>query len=156
MSTQNLTLQSYLTGSSKIPSGKNPPPSHSEEVTAIIGELDLSDEDKAAITYGLNLIIWLPNLILEQRISHHRLQLMLFGKATSAKSSKNNSDQKNDNNKKPEDNDTPSANDKSANDEVLDITSTSDVDDEPQKSGRTGRKPILNIKPLITSFPMRA
>ena len=29
-----------MTGSSKIPSGKNPPPSHSEEVTAIIGELD--------------------------------------------------------------------------------------------------------------------
>ena len=29
-----------MTGSSKIPSGKNPPPSHSEEAEAIIAELD--------------------------------------------------------------------------------------------------------------------
>ena len=58
-----------------------------DALKAIIDELNLPEENKAAITYGLNLIIWLPKLILEQRISLHRLQLMLFGKATSAKSS---------------------------------------------------------------------
>ena len=33
-----------------------------DTLKAIIDELDLSDENKAAITYGLNLIVWLPNL----------------------------------------------------------------------------------------------
>ncbi len=124
-----------------------------DALKAIIDELDLSDENKAAITYGLNLIIWLPKLILEQRISLHRLQLTLFGKATSEKSSKNNSDQKTDNNKKPEVNETPSDKGKSANDEDLDITSTSDVDDEPQKSGRTGRKLHTEYKAIDHFIP---
>ena len=58
-----------------------------DALKAIIDELDLSDEDKAAITYGLNLIVWLPKLILEARSSLHRLQLMLFGKAAPTKKS---------------------------------------------------------------------
>ncbi len=70
------------------------------------------DEDKDAITYGLNLIIRLPKLILEQRISLHRLQLMLFGKAASTRKSKDSNDNKTGNNKKPED-------EESANDEDL-------------------------------------
>ena len=94
-----------------------------DALKAIIDELDLSDENKAAMTYGLNLIIWLPKLILEQRILLHRLQLMLFGKATSA----NYAD--------------------------LDITSTSDVDDKPQKSGRTGRKPHTEYKAIDHFIP---
>jgi len=85
----------------------------------IIDELDLSDGDKAAITYGLNLIVWLPKLILEQRISLHRLQLMLFGKAAPAKQSANSNDKNTGNNKGSEDNQVSSDNDKSANDEDL-------------------------------------
>ena len=108
---------------------------------AIIDELGLSDEDKAAITYGLNLIVWLPKLILEQRISLHRLQLMLFGKAAPTKKSKNGNDKKTGNNKKPEDAQASLDNEESANDEDLDIIPASDVGDEPQTSGRTGRKP---------------
>ncbi len=107
----------------------------------IIDELALSGEDKAAITYGLNLIIWLPKLILEQRISLHRLQLMLFGKTASAKKSKSGNDNKTGNDQKPDDNQTSLDNKESANDEDLDSTATSDLDDEPQTSGRTGRKP---------------
>ena len=34
-----------------------------DALKAIIDELALSDKDKAAITYGLNLIVWLPKLI---------------------------------------------------------------------------------------------
>lgn len=116
-----------------------------DTLKAIIDEFALSDEDKTAITYGLNLIVWLPKLILEQRISLYRLQLMLFGKAAPAKKSASNKD-KNASNKRAEDNQVPSDNDTSANDEDLELTAASDLDDEPEKSGRTGRKPHTDYK----------
>ena len=113
----------------------------------IIDELDLSDEYKAAITYGLSLIIWLPKLILEQKISLHRLQLMLFGKAAPAKKSKKDNDKKTGSNQKPEDNESSTGKDKPANKEDLDITPCSDTDaEELGKSGRTGRKPHTDYK----------
>ena len=112
-----------------------------DTLKAIIDELDLSDENKAAITYGLNLIVWLPKLILEQRISLHRLQLMLFGKAAPAKNLANTNDKNTGNNKGLEDNQVSSGNDKSANDADLAAIAAKDTDDEPPKSGRNGRKP---------------
>jgi len=124
-----------------------------DALKAIIDELDLSDENKAAITYGLNLIVWLPKLILEQRISLHRLQLMLFGKAAMTKKSKNGNDNKTGNDKKLEDDQASLENEESANDEDLDITTTSDLDDEPQTSGRTGRKPHTDYKAIDHYIP---
>ena len=99
-----------------------------DALKTIIDELELTDEHKAAITYGLNLIIWLPKLILEQRISLHRLQLMLFGKAAPAKKSKNGDKKKTGNNKSSEDNQVPSDNATPANDEYLDITASPDLE----------------------------
>ena len=120
----------------------------------IVDELDLSDEYKAAITYGLSLIIWLPKLILEQRISLHRLQLMLFGKAVPAKKPKSGDNKKTDNNKNPEDDHSSIDNAESANDEDLDIIPASDVDaEEPSKSGRTGRKPHTDYKAIDHYIP---
>ncbi len=119
----------------------------------IIDELDLSDEYKAAITYGLSLIIWLPKLILEQRISLHRLQLMLFGKAAPAKKSKNGDNKKTNNNKNPEDDHSSIDNEESANDEDLDIAATSGLDDEPPKSGRKGRRPHTDYKAIEHFIP---
>ena len=124
-----------------------------DALKVIIDGLDLSDEDKSAVTYGLNLIIWLPKLILEQRISLHRLQLMLFGKAASAKPSKNNNDKNTGINKKPKDNQTSSNNDKPANDEDLDLTLPSSANEERQKSGRTGRKPHTDYKAIDHFIP---
>ena len=46
MSTQNLTLQNYLIGSSKIPSNQNLPLSPSEDTAAIIKELDRAVVEK--------------------------------------------------------------------------------------------------------------
>ena len=117
-----------------------------DTLKAIIDAFDLSDEDKTAITYGLNLIVWLPKLILEQRISLHRLRLMLFGKAAPAKKSANSNDKNTGNNKKSEDKQICSDNDKSANDEDLDLIAPSDSDDTSQKSGRTGRRPHTEYK----------
>ena len=117
-----------------------------DALKTVIDELDLSNEDKAAITYGLNLIGWLPKLILEQRISLHRLQLMLFGKAAPAKKPASSKDKNTDNNNRSKDNETHSDNDTSANDEDLDITAASDLDNESEKSGRTGRKPHTDYK----------
>lgn len=124
-----------------------------DTLKAIIDELDLSNEDKAAITYGLNLIVWLPKLILEQRISLHRLQLMLFGKATPAKKPASSKDKNTDNNNRSKDNQTHLDNDTSANDEDLDITAASDLDDESEKSGRTGRKPHTDYKAIDLFIP---
>lgn len=124
-----------------------------DALKAVIDELDLSDENKAAITYGLNLIVWLPKLILEQRISLHRLQLMLFGKAALAKKSKNGNDNKTGNNTKSEDDQASLDNEESANDEDLDIAATSGLDDESPKSGRNGRRPHTDYKAIDHYVP---
>ena len=76
-----------------------------------------------------------------QRISLHRLQLMLFGKAAMTKKSENGNDNKIGNNKKSEDDQASLDNEESANDEDLDITAISGLDDEPPKSGLNGRRP---------------
>jgi len=124
-----------------------------DALKAIIDELDLSDEDKAAISYGLNLIVWLPKLILEQRISLHRLQLMLFGKAAPAKKSANSNGKNTANNKGFEDNQVSSGSDKSANDEYLAPVVVPDTDDEPLKSGRSGRKPHTDYDAIDHVIP---
>ena len=90
----------------------------------IINELGLSNEDKAAITYGLNLIFWLPKLILEQRISLHRLQLILFGKAAATKKSKKGTDKKTASIKKTDNKDSEVDIDISANNNLLHIDDT--------------------------------
>jgi hypothetical protein len=124
-----------------------------DALKATIDKLGLSDEDKAAITYGLNLIIWLPKLILEQRISLHRLQLMLFGKAAPTKKPKDGNNNKTGNNKKPEDDQVSTDKEESANDEDLNITPPMATDDEPQTSGRTGRKPHTEYKAIDHYIP---
>ena len=124
-----------------------------DALKAIIDELGLSDEDKAAVTYGLNLIIWLPKLILEQRISLHRLQLMLFGKAAPAKQSRKSNNKKTDINKNPDDKGNTPDIDKSANDEDLDIIPSSDIYAEQPRSGRTGRKPHTDYHAIDHFIP---
>ncbi len=78
---------------------------------------------------------------------------MLFGKAASTKRSKNGDNKKNDSNQKPEDDQSSTDNEESANDEDLDIILASDVDDEPQTSGRTGRKPHTEYKAIDHFIP---
>lgn len=111
---------------------------------AIIDGLDLTSEDKEAINYGLNLITWLPKLLLEQRISIHRLQLMLFGKAAPIKQSKNSADKKTSSNKEVDGGELSSESDDSheaANDEDLASSKAPATDNELEESGRGGRIP---------------
>ena len=57
-----------------------------EEIEAIkqeVKKLALSDETITVIIYGLSLILWLPKLILEQKITISRLKELLFGKGHS-------------------------------------------------------------------------
>jgi transposase len=54
-----------------------------EEINGIKGEIQkagLPDETVAVLMYGLNLILWLPKLILEQKVTISRLKELLFGK----------------------------------------------------------------------------
>ena len=56
-----------------------------EEIEAIkqeVKRLGLSDETITVIIYGLSLILWLPKLILEQKITIYRLKELLFGKSS--------------------------------------------------------------------------
>lgn len=69
---------------------------------ATVRKMDLSDDDIETIIYGLNLIGWLPKLILEQNITIHRLKLMLFGKPKVPFDSKNKGN--NQSNSNPTDN----------------------------------------------------
>ena len=54
-----------------------------EEIEAIKAEIKksgLPDETVTMLMYGLNLILWLPKLILEQKVTISRLKDLLFGK----------------------------------------------------------------------------
>ena len=54
-----------------------------EEIASIKAEIKkagLPDEMVTVILYGLNLIEWLPKLILEQKVTISRLKELLFGK----------------------------------------------------------------------------
>ena len=56
-----------------------------EEIDAIkqeVKKLGLSDETITVILYGLSLILWLPKLILEQKVTISRLKELLFGKSS--------------------------------------------------------------------------
>lgn len=100
-----------------------------DSLKGVIDKLNLSEDDKAAIIYGLNLIISLPKLLLEQRITTHRLQQMLFGKAAPPRKSTSKCEQKSGNNNEPDGKESASDIDTPANDEDLDITAPSDTED---------------------------
>ena len=55
-------------------------PEEIEAIKADIKKTGLPDEMIAVILYGLNLIEWLPKLILEQKVTISRLKELLFGK----------------------------------------------------------------------------
>lgn len=64
-----------------------------EEIEAIkqeVKKLALSDETITVIIYGLSLILWLPKLILEQKITISRLKELLFGKGHRRRNKKKN------------------------------------------------------------------
>jgi hypothetical protein len=52
-----------------------------EKIKADVRKSDLPEETINILIYGLTLIIWLPKLLLEQKITLFRLKELLFGKS---------------------------------------------------------------------------
>ena len=55
-------------------------PEKIEVIKAEVQKSGLPDETVTVLMYGLNLISWLPKLILEQKVTISRLKELLFGK----------------------------------------------------------------------------
>ena len=49
-----------------------------DSLKSAVESLNLSDDEKETLIYGLYLIVWLPKLILEQAISMFRLKELLW------------------------------------------------------------------------------
>ncbi len=97
-----------------------------EEIDAIKAEVQkagLPDETVTVLMYGLNLILWLPKLLLEQKVTISRLKDLLFGK-------KKRKEKPNDDSANPKDNKTdsnenvePAYNEAANEDDVTESTS---------------------------------
>lgn len=66
-----------------------------EKVKSDVKKSGLSEETINIIPLGLTLIIWLPKLLLEQKITLFRLKELLFGKSQKTKSKKRQNRDKN-------------------------------------------------------------
>ena len=111
-----------------------------DSLKSAVEALNLSDDEKETLIYGLYLIVWLPKLILEQAISMFRLKELLFGKST-RKSSSKKSNQKIDGGKANQNDGLEQPNESSANDELLEDPLEANDNTPPPESGRTGRIP---------------
>ena len=120
---------------------------------SIINELDLSDEDKAATIYGLNLIVWLPKLILEQNITIHRLQELLFGKSKQKSRSKKHKSSPETEISNSDVKDKKLNGELPANGEELDSPPEPVIDESSQPSGRTGRRPHTDYDAIDHYIP---
>ena len=63
-------------------------PEEIEQIKSDVKSIGLPEETVTVIIYGLSLIIWLPKLLLEQRVTIARLKELLFGKSQRKSKSK--------------------------------------------------------------------
>ena len=130
-------------------------PEELEQIKADVKKAGLPEETVTVILYGLNLILWLPKLLLEQKITIARLKELLFGKGQRKKrqKAKDKTAKKNgDDDAEPE----PDANrpeETAANDSSLDDAPVSDETDltlvEATSDGRSGRNPHTAYKNAV-------
>ena len=127
-------------------------PEEIEQIKTDVKKAGLPEETITVVIYGLNLILWLPKLLLEQKITIARLKELLFGKGQRKLQQKSKDKQtkgdKNDVDVDPEP-DVPTAvnDDFSGNSTVpqaLDLAS-----DEGTADGRNGRNPHTVYKSAI-------
>jgi len=120
----------------------NKTPEEIEQIKADVNKSGLPEEAKSVVIYGLTLILWLPQLLLEQKITIARLKELLFGKGTRRRGEKSK--------------DTAANSDKeiessgaAANDDLVDSAIFDDIElssDEDTTSGRNGRNPHTAYK----------
>ena len=113
-----------------------------EEIEAIKAEIQkagLPDEMMAVILYGLNLIEWLPKLIIEQKVTISRLKELLFGKKKRTIQPKDDKSKTSNAEKLATKNtDNPPASTDAANEENLTGSENTDTEDSNEKKKLKG------------------
>ena len=127
-------------------------PEELEQIKDDVKKVGLPAETVTVILYGLNLILWLPKLLLEQKITIARLKELLFGKGqrkkrqkTKGKAAKSGDDDAGPDVNPPDEN---ASNDSSLDDAPTpgetDLTSVDETSD-----GRNGRNPHTAYKNAV-------
>ncbi len=119
-----------------------------EQIKSDVKKAGLPEETVTMVMYGLNLIMWLPKLILEQKITLFRLKELLFGKGARKRLKKSKSKGFEENNEPdPANQNNTSSIPFAANEEILNQLEleTTNIDllseGAGTKEGRTGRIP---------------
>lgn len=123
-------------------------PEEIEQIKAGVNKSGLPEESKTVAIYGLNLILWLPKLLLEQKITIARLKELLFGKGPrrqkdTSKDTTPNSDKVAPNANKEGESPGDAANDDLDNNTILDDNESTSGEDN---NGRNGRNPHTAYK----------
>ena len=131
-------------------------PAELEQIKSDVKKAGLPEETVTVILYGLNLILWLPKLLLEQKITIARLKELLFGKGQRKKRQKI----KDKTAKSGEDDAEPDVNQpegSAANDSSLDcappIPEEADLTSvDATSGGRNGRNPHTAYKNAVEHY----
>lgn len=130
-------------------------PEEIEKIKVDVQNTGLPEEAVSVILYGLNLILWLSKLILEQRITISRLKELLFDKGQRKQYQKPNDKNASNSQEGSEPDEGQDANESSVaeNDDLLgDACDEKDVEpfaDEATGDGRNGRNPHTVYKNAI-------
>lgn len=122
-----------------------------EKIKAVVKKSDLPEETINILIYGLTLIIWLPKLLLEQKITLFRLKELLFGKSQKKEAKKC---QNRDEDKKGKNNESDTSNSSSPPPTDEDKTSPPENNKktDKQKSGRIAEHQYQNAIEHNISF----